>query len=134
MFLSFFSDCKNKRLKCYDRWKKCFWSTSKKWFKNRQFKNNIQTIAVGQGDDYTTRCLPDFSYFKEHYNLIAIDLSKQQNILDVDPKAIQRNNFTGNPEQDGNTQKNFIIEEVKETVLHISKWAVKVLWFYFALI
>ena len=130
----FSSDCTNKRLKCYDRWKKFFWSTSEKWFKNRQFKNNIQAIAAGQGDDNRTRCLPDFSYFKEHYKLIAIDLSKQQKKIDVDPKAIQRDNSNGNPEQDGNTQKIFIIEEVKETVLHISKRAVEVLWFHFVLI
>ena len=56
-----------------------------------------------------------------------MNLSKQQKKIDVDPKAIQRNNSTGNPERDGNKQKLFIIEEVKETVLYISKRAVKVL-------
>ena len=48
---------------------------------------NILKIATGQGDDYTTGCLLDYSYFKENYKMIAIDLSKQQ-ILDVDPRAI----------------------------------------------
>ena len=37
---------------------------------------NIRRIATGQGDDYTTGCLLDYSYFKGHYKLIAIDLSK----------------------------------------------------------
>ena len=33
----------------------------------------------------------DYPYFKENYELIAIDLSEQQE-LDVDPKAIQQIN------------------------------------------
>ena len=49
--------------------------------------DNIRKIATGQGDNYTTGCLLDYPYFKKYYNLIAIDLSKQQK-LDVDPKAI----------------------------------------------
>ena len=49
---------------------------------------NIRNITTGQGDDDTTGCLLDYNYFKEHYRLIAIDLSKQQH-LDADPKAIQ---------------------------------------------
>ena len=49
---------------------------------------NIRRIATGQGDDYTTGCLLDYSYFKENYKMIAIDLSKQQ-VLDADPRAIQ---------------------------------------------
>ena len=47
--------------------------------------NNILKIATIQINDYATGCLLDYTYFKEHYNLIAIDLSKQQR-LDVDPK------------------------------------------------
>ena len=49
---------------------------------------NIRKIPVGQGDDNTTGCLLDYSYLKENYKLIAIDLSEQQE-LDVDPRAIQ---------------------------------------------
>ena len=49
---------------------------------------NIRKIAAGQGDDYTTSCLLDYSYLKDHYQLIAIGLSKQQ-ALDADPRAIQ---------------------------------------------
>ena len=61
--------------------------------------DNIRKIATGQGDDYTTGCLLDYNYFKEHYKVIATDLSKQQK-LDVDPKTIQQINFTGNIEKD----------------------------------
>ena len=39
--------------------------------------DNIQKIAAGQGDDYTTGCLRDCPYFKEHYKMISIGLSKQ---------------------------------------------------------
>ena len=42
--------------------------------------------------------LPDYFYFKEHYQLIAIDLSNQQK-LDADPKAIQEINFNINLEK-----------------------------------
>ena len=57
--------------------------------------DNIRQIATGQGDDYTTGCLLDYNYFNNHYKMISIDLSKQQ-ALDVNPKAIQQINFTGN--------------------------------------
>ena len=87
---------------------------------------NVRKIATGQGDDYTTGCLLDYTYFKKYYKMIAIDLSKQQ-ALDADPKAIQQINFTANLDRAGNTRIYFILEEVKETVLDFSKGTVKVL-------
>ena len=39
--------------------------------------------------------LLDYPYFKEKYNMIAIDLSKHQ-VLDADPREIQQINFTVN--------------------------------------
>ena len=87
---------------------------------------NIRKIATGQGGDYTTGCLLDYSYFKENYKMIAIDLSKQQ-VLDADPRAIQQINFTANLDRAGNTTMFFIIEEAKETVLDFSQGTVKVL-------
>ena len=51
--------------------------------------NKIRKIATGQGDDYTTGCLLDYQYFKDRYNLIAIDLSKQKK-LDADSRVIQQ--------------------------------------------
>ena len=91
---------------------------------------NIRKIATGQGDDYTTGCLLDYSYFKDHYKMIAIDLSKQQ-ALDADPRAIQQINFTANLDKDGNTTMFLNIEEAKETVLDFSQGTVKVLWIQF---
>ena len=37
---------------------------------------NIRKIAIRQGDDYTTGCLLDYTYFKKYYKMIAVDLSK----------------------------------------------------------
>ena len=50
---------------------------------------NIRKITIGQGDDYTTGCLLDYTYFKKNYKMLAIDLSNQQ-ALDSDPRAIQQ--------------------------------------------
>ena len=57
---------------------------------NYQIKNydKIRKIATGKGDDYTSGCLFDYQYFKDHYHLIAVNLSKQEE-LDADPRAIQ---------------------------------------------
>ena len=68
----------------------------------------------------------NYSYFKENYRTIAIDLSKQE-ALDADPRAIQQINFTANLDRAGNTTMFFIIEEAKETVLDFSQGTVKVL-------
>ena len=50
--------------------------------------DNVRKTKIGQEDDWATCCLLDYSYFKENYILLAIDLSKQQ-ALDADPKAIE---------------------------------------------
>ena len=87
---------------------------------------NIRKIAIGLGDDYTTGCLLNYTYFKKYYKTIASDLSKQQ-ALDADPRAIQQINFTANLDRDGNTRFYFILEEVKETIFEFSQGTVKVL-------
>ena len=87
---------------------------------------NIRKIATGQGDDYTTGCLLDYSYFANTYKMIAVDLSKQQ-ALDADLRAIQQINFTVNLDRAGNTRIYFIPEEAKETILDFSQGTVKVL-------
>ena len=58
--------------------------------------------------------------------MIAIDLSKQQ-VLDSDPRAIQKINFTANLDCAGITTMFFIIEEAKETVLDFLQRTVEVL-------
>ena len=93
---------------------------------NNGFKiyKNIRKIATGQGDYYATGCLLDYSYFKENYKMIEIDLGKQQT-LGADPAEIEQINFTANLEKTGNAII-FIIEEAKETVLGFSQGTVKV--------
>ena len=93
---------------------------------NKVTYENIWKIAIGHGDDYTTGCLLDYTYFKKYYKMIVIDLSKQQG-LDADPRAIQQIDFTANLDRDGNTRFYFILEEVKETIFEFSQGSVKVL-------
>ena len=45
--------------------------------------DNVPEIAIGKWYDYTTGFLLDYQYFKKHYKLTAIDISKQQ-ALDAD--------------------------------------------------
>ena len=73
---------------------------------------NIRKIATCQGNDYTTGCLLDCSYFKEKYKILAIDLSKQQ-VFDANYRAIQQINFTAGIDRAGNTTMFFIIKEAK---------------------
>ena len=63
---------------------------------NDQIKkyNEIRKTTTGQGDDYTMGCLLDYQYFKDHYQLIAVDLSKQKE-LDADSRAVQHIEFYG---------------------------------------
>ena len=43
--------------------------------------------TAGQGEDDPTGCLFDCDYIKNHYRLIAVDLSWQKK-LDAGPKAV----------------------------------------------
>ena len=61
--------------------------------------------------------------------LIIIDLSKQQ-VLDADPKATQKINFTRNLDRAGNTTMFLITDEAKETKLDFSDGTVNVLKIY----
>ena len=54
--------------------------------------DEIRKIATEKGDNYTTRYLLDYDYFKKNYQLIAVDLSKQRE-LDADPRTINKSNL-----------------------------------------
>ena len=60
----------NKRLQCYDRCKIFFDQPIRNYVRADK---NIRKIATGQGDDYTTGCLPYYPCFKENYKLFTID-------------------------------------------------------------
>ena len=53
----------------------------------RKYENILKT-GTSQDEDYTTRYLLDYNFFKSYCKMIQIGLSKQQ-VLDVDPKALQ---------------------------------------------
>ena len=86
--------------------------------------DEIRRIAAGQGDDYATGCLLDYQYFKDDYKLIAIDLSRQ-NELHADSRAIEKIEFYGVLKN--NSQMCTILEKSKESVLQFSKVTAKVL-------
>ena len=50
---------------------------------------NIKKVATGQGNDYTTGFLIDYSYFKDYNRMAAIDLCKQQ-ALDANRKQYNK--------------------------------------------
>ena len=86
--------------------------------------DEIRKIATGQGDDYTTGCLPDYQYFKNHYKLTSVNLSKQKE-LDPDPRAIQQIEFYGILKT--NSQVCTALEKSKETILEFNKRTAKFL-------
>ena len=86
--------------------------------------DEIKKIATGQGDDYTTGFLLDFQYFKNHYNLVTINLSKLKE-LDADSRAIQQIEFHGLLKT--NSQVCTVLKKSKETTLQFSKGTAKVL-------
>ena len=93
---------------------------------NDQIKkyDEIRKIATGKGDHVTTGSLLDYQYFKDHYQLIAVDLSKQKE-LDADPRAIQQIEFYGM--LNTNSQVCIVLEKSKETILEFYKVTAKVL-------
>ena len=86
--------------------------------------DEVRKIATGKGDDYTTGCLLDYQYFKDNYQLIAVDLSKQKE-LDADPRAIQQIEFYGMLTT--RSQVCTVLEKSKETILEFYKGTAKIL-------
>ena len=98
-------------------------------FYDNPIENNIERyrelkkVMIGKGEDYTTGPLLDFNYFLKHYKLIAVDLSKQ-NELDADPRAIQQFEFKYMLES--NSTIYWVLEKSKKTILEFYKGTVKV--------
>ena len=76
-----------------------------------------------KNNDYTTGNLMDYEYFKDHYQLIAIDLSKQIELENPDLK--QQINFVERLEENNSTMF-FIIEKKEETTFNFSQNSVVV--------
>ena len=54
----------------------------------------IRKWKTRQGEDYATGYLLDYDDIKNHYRLIAFDLSRQRE-LNTDPKSIQQIEYVG---------------------------------------
>ena len=83
----------------------------------------LKKVMIGKGEDYTAGSLLDYNYFKKHYKLVAVDLSKQKE-LDADPRAIQQIEFKYMLET--NSTIYWVLEKSKETILEFYKGTVKV--------
>ena len=83
----------------------------------------LKKVMTGKGEDYTTGSLLDYNYFKEHYKLVAVDLSKQKE-LEADRRAIQQIEFKYMLETDSTIY--WVLEKSKETILEFYKGTVKV--------
>ena len=84
-------------------------------------------LSTGKGDDYTTGCLLDFSYFEKICRIIAFDLSNQK-ALDADSRAIQQLIFTGKIKAtaaDTRVVIFYVFEKSKETISEFSKGTTK---------
>ena len=75
-------------------------------------------IDISRNNEYTTSNLLDYDYFKKHYKLIAIDLSKQQ-VLQENEDLVQQINFIGKLEEAANVFN--IIEKKESTILEFHK-------------
>ena len=87
--------------------------------------DEIRNTATGQGDDCTTGCLLDYQYFKDHYRLTAVDLSRQKE-LDEDSRAIQQIEFYGMLKTKSRVCT--VLEKSEETMLEFYKGTAKVMW------
>ena len=83
----------------------------------------LKKVVIGKGEDYTTGSLLDFNYFKKHYKLVAVDLSKRKE-LDADPRVIQQIEFKYMLRIDSTIY--WVLEKSKETILEFYKGTVKV--------
>ena len=83
----------------------------------------LKKVMIGKGENYTTGSLLDYNYFKKHYKLVAVDLSKQKE-LDADPRAIQQIEFKYMPGT--NSTIYWVVKKSKETILKFSKGTAKV--------
>ena len=73
-------------------------------------------IEMSNNNDYTTGNLLDYAYYKKHYRLIAIDLSKQTKLKD--PQQI---NFIGKLLRNTGATMFFIIEKSEKTTFNFSQ-------------
>ena len=81
---------------------------------NNQIKkyDEIRKIATGKGNNYTTCCLLDYQYFRDHYQLICCNLSQQK---ELDSYGKANHEFYGKLAT--NSQMCTALEKSKEALL-----------------
>ena len=78
---------------------------------------------MSKNNDYATSTLLDFAYFKEHYRLLAIDLSSQ-----TKSKDLQQINFIEKLENQAHgATMFFIIEKSEEITFELLQNSVNIL-------
>ena len=75
---------------------------------------------MSKNNDYTTGNLLDYEYFKDHYQLIAINLSKQIELKNPDLK--QQINFIGRLEENNATMLFITDKKEKHTFDFFTKF------------
>ena len=76
---------------------------------------------IMDNNDCTAGNLLDFAYYKKHYKIIAIDLSKQTKLKDP-----QQNNFIRKLSRNTGATMFFIIERSEETTFGFSQNSVTI--------
>ena len=88
----------------------------------------IRKLTTGQ--DYTTGCLLDYDYIKNHYKLTAVDLSRQKE-LDADPEGIQRIEFVGQLKNvyviNADRSESMFVLTISKTVKTVQRNEIKIL-------
>ena len=116
-----FSDCYVPKVKVHD----FNVLTDGKSFFDLPVKNDEEAyekiIDMSNNSDYTTGNLLDYAYYKKHYKLIAIDLSKQTKLKD--PQQI---NFIGKLLRSTGATMFFIIEKSEETTFNFTQNSVTI--------
>ena len=80
-------------------------------------------MSISNNNDYTTGNLLDYEYFSKHYELIAIDLSKQ---IELENDLRQQINFIFKLEDDRTTMF-FIFKKSEEKTFEFSQNSVSII-------
>ena len=81
-------------------------------------------MSISKNNDDITGNLLDYEYFSKHYKLIAINLSKQIELENLDLR--KQINFIGKLEDDKGTMF-FIIEKLEKTTFEFSQNSVSII-------
>ena len=86
--------------------------------------DEVRKLTIGKCDDYTTECLLDYKYFRDHFLIAACNL-QQQKELDADPRSVQQ--IEANFMLNINSQILPVLQKSKDTLLEFYKGTAKLL-------